>query len=211
MLHTFGDILATKSLRRRSLSAALLAAYITTAAGVPLPSGAKPQASGEAYPCANCACGCASAEQCWRSCCCHTLAERFAWAHEHKVRPPEYAIAQARVAGVDVAWLGIPNNVTCCAHKSNDERPACCQAHAACCAHKNAQQQKKNGGDRIVAWRALACHGHSLHWLTAITTLVVVRPEVSQHLPLVAWLGPAVSDVAEKITTYPEVPPPKRA
>jgi len=28
-------------------------------------------------------CGCASAEQCWRSCCCTTKTERIAWAKEH--------------------------------------------------------------------------------------------------------------------------------
>ena len=106
---------------RRSISAALLAAYILTAAGIPLPY-AGSHHSDELYPCANCACGCASAEHCWRSCCCHTLAERIAWAQAHNVRPPGYAIDEARVAGLDLAWLGVSKSssadgvrvATCC-------------------------------------------------------------------------------------------------
>ncbi|MFO0789484.1 MAG: hypothetical protein U0805_08500 [Pirellulales bacterium] len=77
--------------------------YATTAVGVPLPLVVGASKSGELFPCADCACGCATAEQCWRSCCCHTLAERIAWAHEHNVRPPDYALAAARTAGLNLA------------------------------------------------------------------------------------------------------------
>src|SRR3954453_10842217 len=89
----------------RFTSAMLLVSYAFTAIGVPLPAGASETRGDELFPCSDHACGCPSAEQCWRSCCCHTLAERFAWAREHKVRPPEYAIAEARRDGIDVAWL----------------------------------------------------------------------------------------------------------
>src|SRR3954470_456778 len=86
---------------RRTVSAAILAVYVVTAAGVPIPTGGH-FASDEAYPCASHACGCPSAEQCWRSCCCFTLAERFEWAREHSVRPPDFAIAAAQTAGLDL-------------------------------------------------------------------------------------------------------------
>src|SRR5436190_14983308 len=94
-----------RSLHRRLISAALAAMYIVTAAGIPLPAGNLARKSGELFPCSDDGCGCASAEQCWRSCCCHSLAERFEWAREHKVRPPEFAIDEARRTGVDLAWL----------------------------------------------------------------------------------------------------------
>ena len=64
--------------------------------------------SGEMFPCMDCPCGCNSAEQCWRSCCCHTLAERMDWAREHGVRPPEYAIDEARRQRIDLCWLDEP-------------------------------------------------------------------------------------------------------
>src|SRR6188472_3434549 len=94
-----------RSLRRRLISAVLAAMYLVTAAGIPLPAGNLARKSGELFPCSDCACGCASAEQCWRSCCCHSLAERMEWARVHGVRPPEYAIAEARRARIDLAWL----------------------------------------------------------------------------------------------------------
>ena len=209
---------------RRSLSAALLAVYVFTAAGVPLPTGHVAH-SDELYPCSNCACGCASAEQCWRSCCCHTLAERFAWAREHNVRPPEYAIAAAKLARLDLAWLGIKSSPqiatsasSCCRQVANSSAPRpCCQkrASAATCAggqvcHKSGEKKSKNDG-QVVMWRALACHGQSMNWLAAVPTLIVARPQESYALPVVAWLGPAHSETAERGSSSPEVPPPERA
>ncbi len=82
--------------------------YVITAAGVPLPGGNLAKKSGEMFPCMDCPCGCNSAEQCWRSCCCHSLAERMDWAHDHGVRPPEYAIDEARRQRIDLCWLDEP-------------------------------------------------------------------------------------------------------
>lgn len=227
MLRLFGHFFARNSCHRRLISAALLAAYIVTAAGIPLPTGAKPQASDESYPCANCGCGCASADQCWRSCCCHTLAERLAWAREHNVRPPAFAIADAQRAGLNLAWLAAEAArhsdsppTTCCDRAVADTRPSCCQAHTAvkgaraeraCCARRHDQPRQANTGDHIVGWRALACQGHSMNWLAAVPTLIVGRPEISYQRPLVAWLGPAVSEAAEVLPVIPELPPPERA
>lgn len=220
--------LSARWLYSRSLyTSALLAAYLTSAVGIPLPSGARRHSS-EEYPCAASACGCATAEQCWRSCCCHSLAERFEWAREHRVRPPEYAIAAAQQAGIDLAWLGLPPvakkaelaaKPPCDDHVAASDCPACCQAHStccqredrACCAHEPNQPQKPTSADRIVAWRALACHGQSLNWLAATPTHIVPRPALSHDLPLVAWLGPATSEAACRVASSPDVPPPERA
>lgn len=202
---------------RRSLSAAILAVYVMTATGMPLPLGGRPH-SDELYPCSNCACGCATAEQCWRSCCCHTLAERFAWAREHGVIPPDYAIAQAQAAGLNLAWLGSPKllppccaaKATCCQQKAktccSKSSPSCCAQHSTA---EGATKTSKSG--HIVAWRALACHGQSMNWLAAVPTLIVVRPEVSHESPIVVWLGPATSDSAAPGFSSPEVPPPEIA
>ncbi len=215
MLPVFGHLVASTLLGRRSVSAVLLAAYVVTAAGVPLPFGAKPQEGGEAFPCANCGCGCASAEQCWRSCCCHSLAERVVSARAHNVRPPEHAIAAAQVAGLDLSWLGIKSHgkldafaPSCCSRIASKDLPTCCQKRAAAACDR---QKDAFLGDHIVAWRALACHGQSLNWLAAVPTLIVARPDFSHDLPLVAWLGPAVSETAESVFSYPDVPPPERA
>ena len=245
MLSIFGHLLASTLPGRRIVSAVLLAAYVVTAAGVPVPIGAKPQAGGEAFPCAACGCGCGSAEQCWRSCCCHSLAERVAWAREHNVRPPEYAVAEAQQAGIDLAWLGVKptagagaprlaktgvsTTTACCngvaVQVPLKALPSCCHSKQSCCNHSHDESLAAKAPspyalpkgecskqvDHIVAWRALACHGQSLNWLAAVPTLIVARPAFSHDLPLVAWLGPAVSETAESAFSCPDVPPPERA
>jgi hypothetical protein len=218
-------LLATTFISRRSLSAALLFVYVLTAAGVPISVGGVAHTGG-LYPCASHACGCPDAEHCWRSCCCFTLTERFDWAREHNVRPPEYAIAAAKHAGIDLCWLGIESP------KHNDGRcphcagkivtaglPPCCQTKTkSCCDHaapaccQNEQKKSnKSGGDYIVAWRALGCHGQSMNWLAAVPSLIVPASTLSYGLPRISWLGAAVSDVASGFPTSPNVPPPECA
>jgi hypothetical protein len=225
MLSAVSRYLATIFLSRRSLSATLLLVYVVTAAGVPIPVGGIAH-TGELYPCASHACGCPDAEHCWRSCCCFTLAERFDWAREHNVRPPEYAIAAAKDAGVDLCWLGIESvkhlddGCPYCARKVVAVTlPSCCQTKGkSCCEHsahaccQNEQKQnKKSDGDYIVAWRALACHGQSMNWLAAVPSLIVPASNVSYGLPRITWLGAAVSDTASCIPSFPSVPPPECA
>lgn len=217
--------------RQRLLACLLLGVYAVTAAGIPLPTAGGLSTNGELFPCSSCGCGCATAEQCWRSCCCHTLAERMAWAHEHNVRPPEYAIIAAQTAGIDLAWLGIKTstiaqaNIRICCQKTGDASavknlPPCCQkrlattsavAKSCCSSHNHDEHDATQQADHFVAWRALACHGQSLNWLAATPTLVVDRPSLSHHLPLVAWLGPAASETATCVAQRPDLPPPERA
>lgn len=214
---------------RRAASATLLAAYAVTAIGVPLPSGGLPQKSGELYPCANCGCGCASAEQCWRSCCCHTLAERMAWAHEHHVRPPKFAIAMARQAGLDLAWLknaaapgsagrlsGVRVDVSCSIKETPTEPGAagrvgvghaCCH----CCVERHAKQPNVKATSHVIAWQALQCQGKSSNWLAAVPTMVAPRGGLSDDAPILSWLCSTVSKRAGQDAASPAVPPPERA
>lgn len=68
--------------------------YLVIAAGVPLPMAATVEKDlSQPFPCMNSPCGCQNAEQCWRSCCCHTPAERLAWAKAHGIAPPACLIA----------------------------------------------------------------------------------------------------------------------
>src|SRR4051812_24287052 len=75
---------------RRSVSIVTLITYAALIFGFPLPVAAR-KSTGQPYPCQGNRCGCLTAEQCWRSCCCTTPAQRLAWAREHGVTPPAYA------------------------------------------------------------------------------------------------------------------------
>ena len=72
------------------------------------------------FPCMDKPCGCRSAEQCFKSCCCSSKAERIAWAKEHQVG--EHYLALAEAAEEKPAAVK-----SCCAKK---EVPSCCAAKA---------------------------------------------------------------------------------
>jgi hypothetical protein len=207
-----------RSLRRRFVSAMLAAMYIVTAAGIPLPAGNLARKSDELFPCSDDGCGCASAEQCWRSCCCHSLAERFEWAREHKVRPPEFAIAEARRARLDLAWLDEPaagqakaSKASCCVKSALVASSACCQTRHCCCSKHHDQPADGHKTSRVVGWKALNCQGHSANWIAAVPTLVSADCGLLNELPLIDWLGPTISDSAGRIAAEPLLPPPERA
>jgi hypothetical protein len=93
-----------------------LLSYSLTSSGYPLPAtNIKDQSI--PFPCENHACGCQSAEQCWRHCCCFTVEDRWAWAKARGVEPPTYA-EKPLADGVD---LDHASSVRCChAHHSHE-------------------------------------------------------------------------------------------
>lgn len=218
---------AFRLIRRRAVSATLLVVYAIVAVGVPLPVGNATQTSGEAYPCANHACGCRSAEQCWRSCCCYTLAERMDWAREHHVRPPEFAIAEAMRSGLNVAWLvgkpapgsaggSNPCGAEICvlsgkppAQPGAAGRVGVCHACCHCCAERHAEQSHTKVASRVIAWRAMECQGKSSNWFAAVPSLIRSSDGLSNPYSLTHWLGPVVSEQADRVADPPAIPPPE--
>jgi len=217
----------------RFTSAMLLVSYAFTAIGVPLPAGASETRGDELFPCSDHACGCPSAEQGWRSCCCHTLAERFAWAREHKVRPPEYAIAEARGSGIDLAWLDIKANVSgerlCrkCAKpptqfdKLSPAKPEGVEVFASqsqvvkkcthCSSEKHGEQHDSKNRIRIVGWRALECRGHSSVWIPAVPSVVASHSFAIGCSPTNSWSRPTSSERIQCRNDLPTIPPPETA
>ena len=48
------------------------------------------------FPCQTRACGCRSAKQCWKKCCCFTDTQKVAWAKAHRVTLPAFVVAAAK-------------------------------------------------------------------------------------------------------------------
>jgi hypothetical protein len=213
-MHWFARFVFRRSEGRRCVSAFLLIAYAVTAAGVPISVGSPLGKSGEVFPCMASSCGCRTADQCWRSCCCHSLKERLDWARKRGIEPPAFALAQARALGIDV-----PLNATEC--DSGEAAEKCCQSSpqaaaasraTSCCSQQIVPAESENGREQsIVAWRALACRGQSMNWLAATPNMIVARPTVSREAPLIVWIGPARSEFADGESNDPAVPPPESA
>jgi hypothetical protein len=124
------------SVRRITIWLAILG-YTLVASGLPLPFGIVAPSAQDSpaakrlagkdrsrpFPCMDKPCGCATAEQCFTKCCCHTLAERLAWAKARGLEPAVITALQRRVAVAAPA----PAAGGCCAVK-HQAKPSCCAA-----------------------------------------------------------------------------------
>lgn len=108
--------------RQRSISILLLIAFVVASHAV-LPSARSLGLTGtgeERFPCESCACGCYSAKQCWTTCCCYSPSARRAWAEQHDVIPPDYAVLGAS----DATSSSAPRRTCCSAGTDDDDEPA---------------------------------------------------------------------------------------
>lgn len=148
---------------RRLTSAGVLCCMLLASVPLPVSERVAAFASSQPYPCQGCGCGCVTAQHCWTACCCHTPAERKAWAQRHGVTPPEYAV------------LGAP--------ESPPETNECCRAEASCAGEpRNGVQDASSGrvgcGERpeqstdnradsvrwVTSWQAARCRGADTDW-----------------------------------------------
>ena len=72
----------------------------------------------EPFPCQNRTCGCRSAKQCWKKCCCFTNAQKVAWAQANRVQLPAFVLAAAERESSVVT-------------NSTSSAETCCTKHAA--------------------------------------------------------------------------------
>jgi hypothetical protein len=207
---------------------AAVGCYAVLALGIPLPMPSAKTAK-QPYPCMNHHCGCRSAEECWRHCCCTTLEERLIWARENHVRPPEYALAEARAKGIqwamnwpsDGSWRNAidessapastpksdcqSRTTTACETCNQPSTPAethtCACSRCSRCNHRPNVQQSDTAG--IIVVEALKCHGVGDNW----QGLAISLP------PPVAVLLESPMPSAERVTvlslhfTSPSFPP----
>ncbi len=104
-------ILRPNSCARAIAVAAVLMAYCMASLGLaPSPSSVISwlgvAISTDRYPCEGCACGCASARECWTRCCCHSEHERLVWAILAGVMPPDDVVFS------DEQWIAAINDIT---------------------------------------------------------------------------------------------------
>lgn len=95
------------------------------------------------FPCQSMGCGCKDANQCWSSCCCHTDAEKLAWAKQRGIAPPAWFLERLKY----VSALGGQKKSKCCCSKDvprpqrtvKSSRSKCCcntDEKACCCCSK---------------------------------------------------------------------------
>ena len=87
---------------RRLVGLAVLISICASFFPLPVETTSSPEKDrSEPFPCQNRPCGCASAEQCWKQCCCFTNVEKVAWAKKNGVKLPEYVVRAAEAESAD--------------------------------------------------------------------------------------------------------------
>jgi hypothetical protein len=191
---------------RRLAAGLLIVQQLLTGTGVALPIPAAAARSAERYPCEDCSCGCQSAEQCWRNCCCHTTQQKIAWAKQHGVAVPEFVLAAARE---ETAAVEKPK----CRHCV---RRADTQTNVSSTASRNRGHQDRAKCEKRrpteFSWlNALRCHGSTEFWLAAGASWPGDRPvELRLALPHLGRIQPQPFLKELFLTSAPPTPPPKK-
>jgi hypothetical protein len=152
---------------RRPLAWLLIAQQILAGAGISLPRTAAAAGSAERYPCEHCGCGCRSAERCWTQCSCFTYQEKVAWARQHGVAVPEYAVAAAQREAAALGKPGCPFARRPC----QGARQAGGPSHDTRTRNHGDRGSDRDRSSRGVSWlSALRCHGLTQQW-QAVTAI----------------------------------------
>jgi len=168
------------------------------------------------YPCQNHACGCSSAAQCWKACCCFTREQKIAWAKANNVAVPYHLLGEETM----VAEKAKPteDDGMCCS-KDDGDRGSCqkktCCFHRSCCSkktekHLEGQQAADEKKSRTISVTdVLACRGLQMLWVLTPPTLPGDSEEVhftlSRSFEVLRWSD----DVLSSVTRMPPIPPPR--
>jgi len=104
---------------RRFVAALTMAAYFIVCTGLPVPYFVSQAAGSEIdastpYPCQGHRCGCRSAEQCWKACCCMSEVDKRIWAERNGVALPHYLSSPPAAVVAQPAEHNIEPVGSCC-------------------------------------------------------------------------------------------------
>jgi hypothetical protein len=185
------------------VAGALVLALLVGSLGIPVLVNPERDLS-QPFPCMHHRCGCGSAESCWQGCCCMTLSQKLAWAKEHGITPPDYALAAAEQDDCGVNEGAEPPKTcgSCSKHQQNcqtDETEAAGDGHSL-----------ELGLVKIEDYNR--CNGLASIWLTIGHALL---PKVDVKLPRTepapnSW-DRVASQTAESFALSPATPPPRHS
>jgi hypothetical protein len=145
------------------------------------------------FPCMHRACGCRSAAECWKSCCCTTKAERIAFAKSHGVAIPK----DVEEAMVDVA----------------PAKRACCATHSKTCdaGTRAKSRHEETAHDTVVLSAVMRCWGLGVTMLQfAGVAVSIPQMQVRSVEPMIVWTS-LTDDSLTFVELSPPTPPPRLA
>ncbi len=166
---------------------------------VPLPVGQRlAKDLSEPFPCQHRACGCRSADQCWKKCCCFTNSQKVAWAKSHRVRLPAAVLASAKRE--------------CSLDKQRSS--GCCSAGAPQVAREVHSGKADNERDEtmyLIGALAQQCRGQPWSWSTLPWAILPQATESRTFFPEVGEKLALCSATSMAISHSPPLPPPRHS
>lgn len=203
----------------------------------PLPSDSSQKDQSQPFPCQNRPCGCRSAEQCWKKCCCFNNKQKIAWAKANNVVVPDYVLAAAEkeirtnflVSSLPVAKsrkndVSKPKDLCspcltkrdgdhCIAGNRVQSYAAAGSATAKCCQSRatavNEAQPRISSSKWVMAVYSAECQGERPH---VCCSIVLVIPSWQGPVPAMPSMIETFSIESERLLSAslrPPVPPPK--
>lgn len=206
---------------RRLIAVAVLLAFVS--ALLPFPILQIPESDGdsaELFPCRHHHCGCRTAEQCWKKCCCFTNAQKVAWAKSQGIQAPAFVVAAAELEIASVSCSG----GSCCRKEiaapqefANDVSPDLLVSSAAHLQdHPKAtlpetERSEQLGVKYVLGFQTQGCQGQVWGW-SVLPWSVIPAPAQPSSISDPPWnrVLPG-SEQAPESHREPPVPPPRVA
>jgi hypothetical protein len=200
----------TAHLRRVLVSGLVLAGYLASSIGLPLPAPRIIKDLSRPFPCQHRRCGCLDADQCWKQCCCFSPEQRQRWARAHGIEAPLCDHAEADDGDRSPPCCSAPD--TPASSYCHDAEPGAAGTASACptCGQPSLPLEKVEPSTVTWVIGALArrCAGLASDWLSAHPA-VPPSCESGWHpeYPLVGILPPWKATLRLLSKPPPEPPP----
>lgn len=198
-------IRTSSRLTRQTLALVCMLLLVLMITGLPVPlTNGKDRST--PFICMESRCGCMTAEQCWKHCCCHTNEEKLAWARKHNQPVPDYVVqADVQLSGKCESCEQEFRHDTCCEVENDSSNSSCCE-------HQNTSKSSKPPKSLkwIIMIHAHQCQGHD-GWSLLANAIVVLKCDCALELLICLPSGNVAVDAWALSThfTTPESPPPK--
>lgn len=193
--------------RRRLCGLMMLMSVCASVLPIPLPAPTtSPKDVSVPFPCQNRPCGCRSAEQCWKKCCCFTNPQKIAWAKAHGVTAPDYVYA-----AVNQPTTSETCGKSCCrSHEAAKSSDHSAPQTPKCCATKTTVKQPESSAqtDYVLGVLAEQCRGQSSFW-NWLPWAVIPEPIILNLCTAIATAKDGSTCILPSISYQPPAPPPR--
>lgn len=204
---------------RRLIAVGVLLTFVAALLPLPIPQMHEhDEESSEPFPCQHHHCGCRSADQCWKKCCCFTNAQKVAWAKSHHVQAPEFVIAAAKSESTAQSCTG----GSCCLKEKPQAKvttatpPSNCQISANVDLPNDSPlvRTANEKPDRpemtyVFGFRAQECQGQVWGWSVLPWSILPPPPQFLSTSDRPACWPLPLSEREPETMREPPVPPPR--